>query len=388
MIVAAMNCSAFLSLAACLCLAAAALGAADASHPAYPLWDGQETVAHYARRVNLPETQTLDLGNGVTLELVLIPAGKFIMGTPEPKRVDEEAFHKKIVTGQAVLAVGGGILLFLLGGGILRAIRERRRFQYSLRRLIGMTFAAGLCVLGGMHWWYSKRSLEVVRAEYSAAMSRFKDADDFEKPAHQVMITKPFYMGKYEVTQAQYQQVMGANPSKFAGPNLPVGMVSWDDAKEFCRKVNERTAGVSPAGTWAGGTPAIRLPTEAEWEYACRAGTTTAYYFGDRKTDLARVAWYGAYIGTPHHPVGQKEPNPWGLYDMLGNVEEWCEECEGSYANQAAKDPRQAPSRQRFTRGGGLGSNARGCRSARRYWLPQNGLFDNLGFRLMLAVPP
>jgi len=305
-----MRSSGLLSLVGWLCLAVVAVVAAGEAvspspsgrgqgegrsagvPPSYPVRDGKETIAQYARRVNLPETKTLDLGNGVALELVLIPAGKFIMGKPEPKPVDEAASRKKIVIGIAVLAAGGGILLFLIGGAILRAIRKKHRFQYSLRRFMGIMFAASLCVLGGMHWWHSQRSLEDARAGYNAAVAVFKGGWRAEKPPHEVTITKPFYMGKYEVTQEQYQQVMGANPSHFKASNLPVEQVIGGEAKEFCKKAGEPTAGFSTPRTGAGGTPALRLPTEAEWEYACRAGTTTTYYSGDKEADLARVAWY------------------------------------------------------------------------------------------------
>jgi len=357
-------------------MAAASLGAADASHAANPLWDGKESVAQYARRVNLPETQTLDLGNAVSLELVLIPAGRFIMGTPEPKPVDEEAFHKKIVTGQAVLAVGGGILLVLIGFAILRAIRERRRFQYSLRRLIAMTFAAGLCVLGGMHWWHSGRKLAQAQAEYSAAFARYNDAGDYEKPAHEVTITKPFYMGKYKVTQEQYAQVMGTNPSRFRGPRLPVETVSWDDAQEFCKKVSEKTG------------QTVRLPTEAGWEFACRAGTTTVYYTGDTEADLGRAAWYGVNSKGTTHPVGQKEPNAWGLYDMHGNVWEWCQDWYKKYEGGAAADPTgPATGTYRVVRGGVWLFSPGYCRSAARYGRAPVQRDYTGGFGVVLAGP-
>jgi formylglycine-generating enzyme required for sulfatase activity len=132
-----------------------------------------------------------------------------------------------------------------------------------------------------------------------------------EKPAHKVTISKPFYLGKYEVTQDQWEAVMGANPSYFKGPENPVEDVSWDDCQKFLKKLNERLPGT-------GGT--VRLPTEAEWEYACRAGTTTKYSFGDTRSDLGEYAWYGGNSHNKNHPVGEKKPNAWGLYDIHGNV--------------------------------------------------------------------
>jgi len=122
------------------------------TQPAYPLWDGTESVADYATKVNLPPTKTLDLGNGVKMELVLIPAGKFVMGTPEPAPVDEEGFRKKIVTGQALLAASAVALVAILTVVIVQAIRKRQRPRYSLLWLLAMTVMAGGCVLSGLHW--------------------------------------------------------------------------------------------------------------------------------------------------------------------------------------------------------------------------------------------
>ncbi len=158
---------------------------------------------------------------------------------------------------------------------------------------------------------------------------------------HEVTISKPFYMGVTEVTQAQYEAVMGTNPSKFKGATNPVEMVAWNDATDFCKKLSAKTR------------RAVRLPTEAEWEYACRAGTQTAFSFGDDPSALGEYAWYENNSKKMPHPVGQKKPNAWGLYDMYGNVWEWCADWFGDYPKGPATDPSgPASGKLRAVRGG------------------------------------
>ena len=355
---------------------AGSLSASELPTPAYPFWDAHESVADYATRVNLPSTKTLELSNGVKLELVLIPAGKFIMGTPEPTPVDEEGFHKKIVTGQALLAASLGALLVMLIVVVIRAVRQKRRPQLSLGRLLLVTVAAGGCVLSGLHWRYSGQTLEKANAEYAGAKARYNAASSVEKPAHPVTLTQPFYVGKFDVTQEQYQQVMGTNPSYFKGKDNPVEQVSWDDAQAFCKKLSEQT------------TDRVRLPTEAEWEYSCRAGTKTTYYSGDTDKDLDRVAWYGANSKSTTHPVGQKESNFFGLYDMHGNVWQWCQDwySENYYGKSEAENP-QGPAQGavRLLRGGSWDFNPMICRSANRCRYDPVNRYYNIGFRVVLV---
>jgi formylglycine-generating enzyme required for sulfatase activity len=235
-------------------------------------------------------TKTIDLGNGVRMEFVLIPAGSFYMGSE--------------------------------------------------------------------------------RAEvYSRAID--------EGPVHRVRISRPFYLAKYEVSQEQYVAVMGKNPSRFSGRSLPVDSVPWKEAVAFCKRLNERDGN------------GCRLPTEAEWEYACRAGTDSRFYFGDRDSDLKDHAWYFDNSEKTTHPVGQKKPNAWGLYDMHGNVWEWCQDWyTDNYQNAPSTDP-EGPSsgKERVIRGGSWDLLAVFCRSACRYsYSPNSGYFVN-GFRVALEVP-
>jgi eukaryotic-like serine/threonine-protein kinase len=197
--------------------------------------------------------------------------------------------------------------------------------------------------------------------------SRFSD----EQPQHLVRITKAYYLGVTEVTQTQYERVMGTNPSKFKGAQLPVEMVPWEDAVEFCRKLSEKEGRT------------YRLPTEAEWEHACRAGSQTKWSFGDEESRLGEYAWYDSNSYRTTHPVGEKKPNAWGLYDMHGNVWEWCSDWKGEYASIAVDDPTGATAGSlRVFRGGSWYSSAGGCRSAFRLWHTSGSRYYYLGFRV------
>jgi formylglycine-generating enzyme required for sulfatase activity len=234
-----------------------------------------------------PGILTLDLGNGVAMKLVLIRAGKFVMGSPGSE--------------------------------------EGRK------------------------------------------------AD--EGPQHEVSISKPFYMGLTEVTQAQYEAVMGTNPSEFKGPTNPVENVTWDNAAEFCRKLSEKTR------------KTVRLPTEAEWEYACRAGSKTRFSFGESESALGNYVWYGANSGGKTHPVGQKKPNTWGLYDMNGNVAEWCADGYGPYSSEASVDPQGVTSGDnRVVRGGPWPDVITAYfRCASRFGLGQSSHNNKRGFRCAMT---
>jgi formylglycine-generating enzyme required for sulfatase activity len=206
-----------------------------------------------------------------------------------------------------------------------------------------------------------------------------------EGPQTQVTLTRRFFMGRYDVTQGEYSSVIGSNPSYFGGDtNRPVEMVNWSEANNYCAQltVRERTAGRLPAG-WA-----YRLPTEAEWEYASRAGSTNRFSYGNDPgyTQLGNYAWYVANSGGTTHPVGGKSPNRWGLYDMSGNVWEWCSDWYGTYPGGNVTDPSGSVSGSgRVTRGGGWGDIANDCRSARRNYYDPSRRYSWIGFRVVLA---
>jgi formylglycine-generating enzyme required for sulfatase activity len=204
-----------------------------------------------------------------------------------------------------------------------------------------------------------------------------------EKPVHEVRLTKGVWMGVTPVTQSQWQAVMGNNPSHFKGPQRPVEEVSWEDAVEFCRKLSEL-----PEEKAAGRV--YRLPTEAEWEYACRAGSQTAYSFGDDARLLKDFAWFSDNSNSQTHPVGQKKPNAWGLYDMHGNVWEWCGDWYGDYPRGSATDPTGPKERSsRVYRGGSWLISAGNCRAAYRDGDGPSDSYDILGdLGLRLARVP
>jgi len=189
---------------------------------------------------------------------------------------------------------------------------------------------------------------------------------------HQVTLTKDFYLARYPVTQALWQAIMGNNPSHFKGENHPVDQVSWEDAQELITNLNERT-----------GENLYRLPTEAEWEYACRSGSSETYCFGDDENLLGEYAWYNNNSEQKTHPVGEKKPNAWGLYDMHGNVWEWCQDWYGDYSQGSVTDPAGLSSGvRRVFRGGSWFYGADYCRSAIRFRCSPGYSYIILGFRL------
>jgi formylglycine-generating enzyme required for sulfatase activity len=269
----------------------------SATEAIYPFWDGEESIVAYGQRAGLEPTMTINLGNNVTMEFVLIPAGKFIMGRPEPESP---------WIGGTIAAIGAFFVGIMSGYVAIRSIR-RRRFQFSLRWLIGIVFALAIVQFGGFRCWEAKTARS------------FMNWVPVESPARMVTIRKPFYIGKYEVTQVQYEQIMGKRNDildEFIGDNKPVINLSWDEAEEFCRRAT-LAANVS-----------VELPSEAEWEYAARAGEKDMALL-----DWEQTEWYEKNSKCIN-PVGLKKANGFGLHDMLGNVRECCEDdWHSSYFN-------------------------------------------------------
>ena len=206
------------------------------------------------------------------------------------------------------------------------------------------------------------------------ATPEMNDLWDDAKPAHQVTLTNDYYIGKYEVTQALWQAVMGNNPSKFKGDNLPVEQVSWNDCQEFISKLNNMTG------------KKFRLPTEAEWEYAARGGKKGRGYQYSGSNNLSDVAWYTDNSSHKTHAVGSKQANELGIYDMSGNVLEWCQDWKGSYSSSSQVNPTGANSgSDRVFRGGCWSGVAESCRSSFRNDCAPDDRDYRLGVRLVLS---
>ena len=221
--------------------------------------------------------------------------------------------------------------------------------------------------------------IEMVKVEggtfMMGATSEMKNPNSNEKPVHQVTLTNDYYMGKYEVTQALWQAVMGSNPSEYKGDNFPVETVSWNDCQKFISKLNSLTGRM------------FRLPTEAEWEYAARGGKESRGYQYSGSSNISDVAWYDENSGSKTHPVGTKQANELGIYDMTGNVWEWCSDWYSSYSSSSQTNPTGSDSGSaRVSRGGGWFNDASYCRLSVRFYYTPDFRLDILGLRLALSV--
>ena len=221
-------------------------------------------------------------------------------------------------------------------------------------------------------------NIEMVKVEAGSfdmgATPEMQNPDEDEKPVHRVTLTNNYYIGKYEVTQALWKIVMGSNPSNSKGDNLPVENVSWNNCQKFISKLNKLTG------------KSFRLPTEAEWEFAARGGKKSRGYQYSGSNALGDVAWYEGNSGSKTHAVGTKQPNKLGIYDMTGNVYEWCQDWYGSYSSSPQTNPIGAVSGScRVYRGGCWVSSARNCRTSYRGRRTPGFRYGFLGLRLVLS---
>ena len=221
-------------------------------------------------------------------------------------------------------------------------------------------------------------NIEMVKVEAGSfdmgATPEMQNPDEDEKPVHRVTLTNNYYIGKYEVTQALWQAVMGSNPSNFKGDDLPVEKVSWDDCQDFISKLNAMTG------------KRFRLPTEAEWEYAARGGKKSQGYQYSGSNTLDNVAWYHDNSGSKTHAVGTKQPNELGIYDMTGNVSEWCQDRYGDYSGVPQTNPTgSVDGKFRVNRGGSWMFFARFCRSSFHSSNSSDDREEYLGLRLVLS---
>jgi formylglycine-generating enzyme required for sulfatase activity len=203
------------------------------------------------------------------------------------------------------------------------------------------------------------------------------DPDSDASPRRRVTLTQPFYLGQYEVTQEQWEKVMGSNPSHCQGAKRPVDTVSWNACQEFLAKLQKRTG------------RKLALPTEAQWEYACRAGTSTPWSFGDSDATMGDYAWSDSNSGHTTHAVGEKKPNAWGLYDMHGNVAEWCADwyVKHAYSRGDATDPSgPASGDSRIARGGAWGDDSGYLKCTYRNCSGPDNATDGIGLRCVMLV--
>jgi formylglycine-generating enzyme required for sulfatase activity len=230
--------------------------------------------------------------------------------------------------------------------------------------------------------------------EFLMGSPPYERGRDSQEDRHQVSLTRPFLIGVTEVTQMQWFEVMGSWPSYFEGANRPVEKVDWFEAIRFCNALSRRE-GFTPAyriegdgAVWNRDADGYRLPSEAEWEYACRAGSNTPYTAGEDPGQLQTVGWFGGSAGDGTRDVGRLEPNAWGLYDMHGNVWEWCWNWAGEYPPRFARDPMGPPSgRSRVIRGGAFDSPAASCRSAKHNAANPGLNAPMIGFRVARNAP-
>jgi len=280
--------------------------------------------------------------------------------------------------GTSVLTMTA-VCCFVTFGFYSEAAPASKNLPGEITNTIGMKF---VLIPAGEFMMGSSQSVEEVVSNGGGEVEYYRG----EQPRHRVSITRPFYLGVHEVTQKQYEAIMGENPSYFEGENNPVDSVSWFDAVEFCKKLTEKE-GIT-----------YRLPTEAEWEYSCRAGTETPFHYGNslssRQANFHGEYPYGKAEKGPFRaetlPVGSFKPNAWGLYDMHGNMYEWCADWyDVDYYGESTVDDPQGPAsgEYRVRRSGAWINTGAFCRSVYRSWLGPENICFLCGFRCVRVVP-
>ena len=301
----------------------------DADEVAVPFTDIEEIV--------------MQGGRDVTLHLQL-HGGRKLAGKPvrEDMTIDLD-------NGLRVEGVHNDLISRIyIDDGYWQAALEFGLILPKLKEMSLPTFAAG-----GLEYWTNSLGMKFRLVPPGEFVMGSERGHSDERPLHRVTISQPFYLAAHEVTQAQWNRVMDNNPSEVKGDNLPAYSLLWSEVQEFINGLSAKE-GLE-----------YRLPTEAEWEYACRAGSTTEFYWGEGS--VSDCAWYTMNSGEKPHPVGLLKPNAWGLYDMSGNVYEWCQDYHGNYSDRAESDPLQASGTFRVYRGGAYNRRLEYCGSARRF---------------------
>jgi len=264
-------------------------------------------------------------------------------------------------------------------------LQKAEKMKFSLRNFFSATSVLFFCTNSVASENYlnsiNMEFVHVPAGTFLMGTTDLQQGSSKEKPQHLVHISKAFYLGKYEVTQKQWMAVMGnINPSNFLSPDHPVDEVSWNDVQLFIQRLNEKEKGNS-----------YRLPTEAEWEYAVRAGSETDYCYGNDPEGemLGKYAWFEQNAEQQTHPVGMLAPNAWGLYDMHGNVSEWIQDRYDKqyYLNSPAQDPLGPETgHKRVVRGGSWINQAYSCRSAARGYYSPDYTDSDFGFRIVKSI--
>ena len=313
--------------------------------------------------------ETLSSGRSVTLQTdregdILYVDGKRVGVSPQKLELSYGVHTIRAERGEQhtekelEVTETGGESVVTLGFGLLSGIRWSSSVTPKQKEILSRLVGNMVQVEGG-------------RFQMGGTPEQGSDANDWEKPVHEVTLSD-YYMGKYEVRQSEWEAVMGNNPSYFKGDDLPVENVSWEDCHEFIGRLNALT-GLN-----------FKLPTEAQWEYAARGGRLSKGYKYSGSNNLGEVGWYGSNSGNYTHRVGEKQPNELGLYDMSGNVYEWCEDWYGNYSSDSQRDPLGATSgSNRVYRGGGWISVAWYCRVSIRNSGVPGDRYNYLGFRLV-----